>query len=65
MNNPSINRLLPCPCCGAHTLDELGTYEICAVCNWEDDPIQSTDPDYAGGANKESLKAAQIRWHEK
>lgn len=53
--------LLPCPCCGCRTLDEIGAYEICDVCGWEDDPVQSTDPDYRGGANKESLNEARQR----
>lgn len=50
-----------CPCCGYKTLDEEppGTYEICAICFWEDDPIQFDDPDYEGGANRPSLKTAQ------
>lgn len=50
-----------CPCCGYKTLDEEppGTYEICAICFWEDDPIQFEDPDYEGGANCISLKTAQ------
>ncbi|MGH1415690.1 MAG: CPCC family cysteine-rich protein [Pelagimonas sp.] len=26
-----------CPCCGFPTLTELGGYEICPVCWWEDD----------------------------
>ena len=26
-----------CPCCGYPTLDERNTYEICVLCNWEDD----------------------------
>jgi hypothetical protein len=50
-----------CPCCGHKTFSEKpdGTYEICPVCFWEDDPIQMNDPDYAGGANKVSLKQGQ------
>ena len=27
----------PCPCCGYLTLPERGVYEICILCNWEDD----------------------------
>lgn len=27
----------PCPCCGYLTLEERGGYEICELCNWEDD----------------------------
>lgn len=26
-----------CPCCGCLTLDELGAWEICPVCFWEDE----------------------------
>ena len=59
------DQLYPCPCCGQLTLDEVSSYEICNVCGWEDDPVQSTDPDYAGGANKESLNEAKKRWQEK
>jgi hypothetical protein len=50
-----------CPCCGYLTLDEKppGTYQICPVCFWEDDPVQFDDPDYEGGANKVSLNKAK------
>ncbi len=36
-----------------------GTYEICPVCFWEDDPVQFNDPNYAEGANEVSLKEAR------
>ena len=26
-----------CPCCGYPTLGERGGYEICELCDWEDD----------------------------
>jgi hypothetical protein len=26
-----------CPCCGCLTLDTRGHFDICPVCNWEDD----------------------------
>lgn len=47
-----------CWCCGQDTLVEepTGTYEICGNCGWEDDPVQSADPDYEGGANRLSLR---------
>jgi rubredoxin len=51
-----------CPVCGHRTLSERGTYEICSVCGWEDDPAQSSDPDLAGGANRESLNQARANW---
>lgn len=49
----------PCPCCGNKTIDELGCYEICPVCGWEDDPVQSADPDFSGGANSSNLNEAK------
>lgn len=50
-----------CRCCGFKTLDErpVGTYEICPVCFWEDDNVQTEDPDFEGGANEPSLRQAQ------
>ncbi len=50
-----------CPCCRNLTLSEQppGTYEICPVCYWEDDPVQFDDEEYEGGANSVSLKKAR------
>ncbi len=50
-----------CPCCGYLTLDEEppGTFEICPVCEWEDDNVQHNDPNYRGGANTVSLREAR------
>ena len=54
----------PCPCCGFLTLSETppGTFEICPVCYWEDDPLQYRDRDLAGGANKVSLNQARANY---
>jgi hypothetical protein len=54
-------QMYQCPCCELYTLEENppGTYEICLVCWWEDDPIQFKDPNYRGGANHESLHEAR------
>ncbi len=51
----------PCPCCGFLTLpgEPPGTYEICPVCFWEDDPVQFRDPEFEGGANAVSLEQAR------
>ena len=62
MNNSSGVNLLACPCCGSPTLSQRGAYELCDVCNWEDDPVQSADPEYAGGANRQSLNEARKLW---
>jgi hypothetical protein len=54
--------LYACPCCGSFTLSELGGYEICTICFWEDDPIQVAEPNYSGGANKLSLSESREEW---
>jgi hypothetical protein len=38
---------------------EAGHYDICPVCFWEDDPLQSQNEIFAGGANKMSLREAR------
>jgi hypothetical protein len=61
-----LGRRYPCPCCGYLTLEEppTGTYNICAVCFWEDDNVQFHDPDYEGGANLPSLNQARQHFRE-
>jgi hypothetical protein len=51
----------PCPCCGCLTLEEEppGSFCLCEVCWWEDDPLQFADPEYEGGANAPSLHQAR------
>ena len=39
-----------------------GSFDICEVCFWEDDPVQLENPDYEGGANKVSLRQGQINF---
>jgi hypothetical protein len=53
---------MKCPCCEYSTIDQIGTYEICPVCFWEDDPIQSSDPNYSGGANSLSLNESKLNF---
>lgn len=57
----TLQKRYPCRCCGFLTLEEEpnGSYEICPVCYWEDDPVQSRDPNFSGGANKPSLNEAR------
>lgn len=56
----------PCPCCRNYTLSEKagGTYLICPVCFWEDDPLQFHNRELRGGANPISLKEAQKNYEE-
>jgi len=51
----------PCLCCGNFTLDEEppGTWLICEVYWWEDDPVQFADPELRGGANRVSPNEAR------
>ena len=54
-----IEILRNCPCCSAKDeFEEIGSYAICETCGWEDDPVQESDRDFAGGANIPSLNAA-------
>jgi len=55
-----------CECCGYNTLNEKpnGTYQICSICFWEDEPIQSADLNYEGGANRVSLIQAKRNFSE-
>jgi hypothetical protein len=52
---------LPCPVCGSLVLGEVGEYQICPVCNWEDDPFQREMPDRRG-ANSISMNEAKEQW---
>lgn len=59
--NRKIKMPWPCPCCGYLTYDQppSGSYGICPVCFWEDDPVQNEDPTFEGGANNPSLNQAK------
>lgn len=54
-----------CPVCGNFTLGEEGGYEICSICNWEDDPYQREHPNYGGGANVLSMEECKALFLEK
>lgn len=55
----------PCPVCSASVAGEPAQYEVCRVCGWEDDPVQTDDPAYAGGANTMSLNDARADWRRR
>ena len=50
-----------CPCCGYLTLDERGGYDICELCNWEDDGQDDPHADevYGGPNGRYSLAEAR------
>jgi len=51
----------PCPCCGYLVfLEPPGSYDICPVCDWEDDALQlEFATTLAGGANRSTLTQSQ------
>lgn len=51
-----------CPCCKNLTLESSGNFEICPVCFWEDDPVQSDDTWLSGGANRVCLELAKFTY---
>lgn len=56
-----MRRKYPCPVCGFLVFHEPpGSYEVCEVCDWEDDALQlEFATSMAGGANAETLADAQ------
>lgn len=53
MNTPET---YTCPVCGKAAVQE---YDICNICGWENDPVQSWKPTLPGGANRMSLEEAK------
>lgn len=47
---------IKCPCCGQ---TNVGDYEICTVCGWQNDPVQARHPATARGANQMTLNEAK------
>jgi uncharacterized Zn finger protein (UPF0148 family) len=60
------NNKYTCPVCGYKVFSEkTGSYEICPICNWEDDLSQLAFPEMSGGANTVSLIEAQENFEKK
>ncbi|MEO0761966.1 MAG: CPCC family cysteine-rich protein [Pseudomonadota bacterium] len=52
-----------CPCCGAEPdAPWSGSYHLCPLCGWQDDPVQAADPACEGGANGVSLDQARANF---
>jgi len=64
--NPAARELGYCPCCGYLTLPEgqPGSYEVCPICHWMDDPIQFSDAEYVSDTNHISLRQARENFRE-
>lgn len=46
-----------CPVCGGHKFTEV--FEICPICNWENDYVQEQNPEWRNCANEMSLNDAR------
>ena len=53
--------LFTCPGCGYPTLSEQGEYEICEVCNWEDDNQDDPKADEIWGGPNSGLSLTENR----
>ena len=51
----------PCPCCGCHTFEARGDFDICPVCFWEDDGQDDQDADIVRGGPNGTLSLTQAR----
>ena len=60
----NLRKIHPCPCCGYLTMAAPfhRTKDICPICGWEDDVIQTIDPDIKGGVNIVSLNQARANY---
>lgn len=50
-----------CPCCGFLTLTERGGYEICGICDWEDDGQDDPRADEVWGGPNGDYSLAEAR----
>jgi uncharacterized Zn finger protein (UPF0148 family) len=56
--------MLKCPVCGQYEFADEDDNDICPVCHWENDSLQTEDPDFEGGANDMSLNQAKKAYSE-
>lgn len=54
--------MIKCPVCGKYTFKKRDDFDICPICNWENDDLQLSDPEFWGGANQMSLNQAKEAW---
>jgi len=50
-----------CPCCGYPTLSSWAEYEICSLCNWEDDGQDDRDADMVRCGPNSSFSLVEAR----
>ncbi len=62
----AMNSRAQCPCCGYPTLDSRANYDICELCNWEDDgqDDESADEVWGGPNSDYSLTEARANFQK-
>lgn len=58
-------KLYRCSCCGYFTLDNVGEYDICRLCNWEDEGIRSDEINKFSHVNKSTLKDYKYNFEQR
>jgi hypothetical protein len=56
-----LGRRAMCRCCGYLTLTSYGRYDICPVCNWEDDPTTIFEPGERAGPGPNHVSLTEGR----
>jgi len=57
--------MIKCPVCGQYEFERKDDFDVCEVCEWENDGVQLSDPDYEGGANYVSLNQYLKQWNNR
>ncbi len=52
-----------CPCCGYPTLKERGGYEICVICDWEDEDQDGERADEIWGGANGNISLTEARYN--
>jgi len=59
---PARGHRYTCPCCGYPTIEEKrASWEICSLCNWEDDGQDDPDADKVAGGPNYSYSLSEAR----
>jgi hypothetical protein len=58
---PRGGRRYTCPCCGYPTLEARNSWEICDLCNWEDDGQDDPDADSVWGGPNYTYSLSEAR----
>ena len=54
-----------CPICDSRNQGEAPSHDVCLTCEWEDDPLQRSNPTYWGGANDLCLNDYKKEWQKR